>query len=107
MVLDYENSDFPPDWIILESEAFDHTEAGDAAPTTGQLLVNVGPQGVPRGNFKFVLGGDQDLDIKLNAKDVIQSGVAKDYVFSIQQSPGDIQLRTNSLSSDWIDLQDR
>jgi len=107
MVLDYENSDFPPDWIILESEAFDHTEAGDAAPTTGQLLVNVGPQGVPRGNFKFVLGGDQDLDIKLNAKDVIQSGVAKDYVFSIQQSPGDIQLRTNSLSSDWFDLQDR
>jgi len=107
MILDYQETSFPPDWIILGTEAFEHSEAGDAAPTTGQLLVNLGPQGVPRGNFKFVLGGSENLDIKLEARHIIQSGVAKNYTFTIEQSPSEIQLRINALTSEWFDLQER
>lgn len=41
MVLDYEETSYPPDWIVLGMQAFDVTEPGDAENVTGQLMVQV------------------------------------------------------------------
>lgn len=41
MVLDYAERSFPPEWIILDTQAFDVTEPGDAENVTGQLMVQV------------------------------------------------------------------
>jgi len=35
------------------------------------------------------------------------SGAAKDYLIRIEVDPKEIQLRINSLTSDWFDLQER
>jgi len=106
MKLDYDETCFPPNWIILDNPVFKTTEAGDTADLTGQLLVQTNSKGILGGNFRFSVGGSKQLDIVIAAADILDCGVAHNCDVHIQTQPSTISLRLNALSSNWIDLQE-
>lgn len=62
--------------------------------------------GLVGGNFRFALGGKARLQATFRANKALLSGAAGLYDLVVDELPKEIVLRTNSLSSEWIDLQE-
>jgi len=71
----------------------------------GHLLVRISDNGRLEDHFKVVLSGTENLRATFKADALTQNASLANYQFSIELSPEDIDLRNNSFTSKWQDLE--
>jgi len=71
----------------------------------GHLLVRISDNGRLEDHFKVVLSGTESLTATFKAGSLIQNAGMANYLFTIEMSPEDIELRNNSFTTKWQDLE--
>ena len=101
---------FPPmgGWIVLEDDQFEtYQPDGSQDETTLELLVQIGPEGVFTSNFRLALAGDQSFKGQFVASHLLAVTGAANYRLSIEMQPEEISFRSNGITSDWFDAEQR
>ena len=73
---------------------------------TGSLLILVNNDGTATDNFHFKLYGDEAVDCQFPSGDIFAHKSLQGFTLSTDSRPEDINLRTNSFSSKWVDIID-
>ena len=108
MPLEYPDGNFPqPEWIVRNSASFGSAPDLASLPVAGQLHLQLNERGHIAGNYNFVVGGSGSITCNILAKRVLNCGVAHNYQLTIHRRVADITFPTNTLSTDWWDLEER
>jgi len=94
-------------WEIYDSQLFDFYEMNSERELEGRALLQLNARGSIRGNFKFLLDGTETIKTELAVSSIMDSEFADNYRIVIESWPRDVKLKLNSLSSEWLDLEDR
>ena len=98
----------PEEWAIRCEDQFNApADATVSMVLTGQVRVQVDNSARINGCFKILLGGGDTLKIDIPAERALIMGGAASYRLKMEVRPGDIELRVNSTTSEWFDLEDR
>ena len=104
------NVPFPPlgGWTVLEDDVFEtYLPASSPTETTMGTLVQISPEGVFSGNFRLVLAGDRSIKGQIMASHLLAVPGASSYRLSIEMRPEEISFRSNGVTSDWFDADQR
>ena len=104
------SSPFPPlgGWTVLEDDVFEtYQPASSPTETTMGILVQISPEGVFSGNFRLVLAGDRSIKGQIMASYLLAVPGASNYRLSIEMRPEEISFRSNGVTSDWFDADQR
>ena len=71
------------------------------------ILVQISPEGVFSGNFRLVLAGDRSIKGQIMASHLLAVPGASSYRLSIEMRPEEISFRSNGVTSDWFDADQR
>ena len=71
------------------------------------VLVQISPEGVFSGNFRLVLAGDRSIKSQIVASYLLAVLGASNYRLSIEMRPEEISFRSNGVTSDWFDADQR
>ena len=71
----------------------------------GHLLIRVSDHGRLEDHFRVVLSGSEDLSATFTANTLTQNPSLDGYTFSMEVAPENIELRNNSFTSKWQDLE--
>jgi hypothetical protein len=98
----------PSEWVIRPNEEMaTYTVTDVEEPLQGNYLLGITRQAGVSGQYRFVLGGNKKLDIKIPAAAALQCGSASKFRLHWQQWPKTIALRPNSMVSNWSDFLER
>jgi hypothetical protein len=95
------------EWTILPLPDFDTALARDPGGLGGELLAQIRNNGRLLDNFRFVIGGSSMISAEFSTAAIFPSSLLPATNLVLQTRPGQIQLRKNMLSSDWIDVIDK
>ena len=96
--------EFPPEWLILQSEDFEIAAPLDPGRCGMELMAQVRPNGLIMDHFRVVLGGAQLLEVTIDTGDLYANQAVPDMTLKWDVWPRDIAIRRNMSTSEWIDL---
>ena len=71
----------------------------------GHLLIRVSDHGRLEDHFRIILSGTEDISASFTASALTQDASLDGYIFSLEVAPESIELRNNSFTSKWQDLE--
>ena len=100
---------YPPDeWRILPEDGFaTHVIENAEQALTADVLLQVGRSAKLEGCFKIQLGGSEILHADFPAKNALVMGGAASFKLVLERWPRDINIRVNTTTSEWFDLEER
>jgi hypothetical protein len=98
--------EFPPMWRVFLDEEFEAAQPQIEGQTTVELMVQVRHTGRMLSNFRIGLGGEARLKVDVDLGAMIPREALHRWRSRTQYWPRDIKIRTNMMTSVWIDLAD-
>ena len=97
----------PDDWIIRPEDEFGTFQVVTDLALTAEVLVQVSRSPKLEGCFKILLGGDESVKAEFPANDAVIMGGASLYKLVMERQPREIDIKVNTTTSTWFDLEDR
>ena len=97
----------PDDWIIKPEDEFSMFSVVTDLALTAEVLVQVSRSAKLDGCFKIQLGGDETVKAEFPANAAVIMGGAALYKLVIERHPREIDIKLNTTTSAWFDLEER
>ena len=97
----------PEEWIIQPEDEFTTFQLVTDLALTAEVLVQVSRSARLEGCFKIQLGGDESVKAEFPANNAVIMGGASLYKLVMERLPREIDIKVNTTTSAWFDLEDR
>jgi hypothetical protein len=95
---------FPPNWVIRPRADFHRFQSGIDSQLAGELLIEAASDATIQGNFRFSVTGSAPIRAVFKANSIMDVGGADAFKLTYEVHPDEISIRTNSFTSDFIDV---